>query len=61
MTGPYVLPKLSLAAVTVGVVWFVLTGAVWQFIPILGGIVIALGAAKAMNAAGEKNAKGKKK
>lgn len=61
MSGPYLLPKLCLAAMTVGVVWCCLTGAVWQFFPIVGGIVVALGVAKAMNSSGGKAAKGKSK
>lgn len=41
--------QMTGAAVLVGVIWFALTGALWQFVPIGGSVFVAFQAAKALN------------
>lgn len=52
-SGSFALPIGVAAALVVSCLWTVLTGGIWHWIPVLGGIAVALGAAKAVNSGQE--------
>lgn len=41
--------QMTGACVLVGVLWFLVTGAVWQFVPILGATYVTFQFGKALN------------
>jgi hypothetical protein len=48
--GSGIVFQMTGVCVLVGVVWFLLTGAVWQFLPIGAAVYVTFQVAKALNA-----------
>lgn len=47
-TGSGIIFPMTGAAVLVGVLWFLVTGELWQFVPIVAAVFVAFRAAKAV-------------